>query len=233
MQDKYHGQPHGMFSADECFGGRDLNRGIELCAVVEQMYSLQHMFRVHGDPYFLDRCERIAYNSLPATLSSDMWAHQYLQQANEITALYGQKEHVWQTDGPDSTGFGVAPNFGCCTANFNQGWPKFANNIVLESTADDGIVIALIAPVVATLPKATVEIVTDYPFGDTVSITVDLTAQAAAAAADTPVHIRIPGWATKATVDGNPAANGTLHSVAAKAGSKSTFKVDFAPGMPH
>ena len=54
-QDMYHGQPHGMFSADECFGGRNLNRGIELCAVVEQMYSLQHMFRVHGDPYFLDR----------------------------------------------------------------------------------------------------------------------------------------------------------------------------------
>ena len=41
MQDTYHGQPHGMFSADECFGGRGLNRGIELCAVVEQMYSLQ------------------------------------------------------------------------------------------------------------------------------------------------------------------------------------------------
>ena len=106
MQDMWHGQPHGMFSADECFGGRDLNRGIELCAVVEQMYSLQHMFRVHGDPYFIDRTERIAYNSLPATLTSDMWAHQYLQQANEINAEYGQKDHVWQTDGPDSTGFG-------------------------------------------------------------------------------------------------------------------------------
>ena len=25
------------------------------------MYSLQHMFKVHGDPYFLDKCERIAY----------------------------------------------------------------------------------------------------------------------------------------------------------------------------
>ena len=129
MQDMWHGQPHGMFSADECFGGRDLNRGIELCAVVEQMYSLQHMFRVHGDPFFIDKCERIAYNSLPATLSSDMWAHQYLQQANEINAMYAQKEHVWQTDGPDSTGFGVAPNFGCCTANFNQvRVPQFATD---------------------------------------------------------------------------------------------------------
>ena len=38
-QDAYQGQPHGMFSADECFGGRALNRGIELCAVVEQMHG--------------------------------------------------------------------------------------------------------------------------------------------------------------------------------------------------
>jgi hypothetical protein len=107
MQETYHGQPHGIWSADECFGGRDLNRGIELCAVVEQMYSLQHMFRVQGDPSFLDRTERIAYNALPATITPDMWKHQYLQQANEINALYGIKDHVWQTDGADSTGFGV------------------------------------------------------------------------------------------------------------------------------
>ena len=76
MQDQWHGQPHGMWSADECFGGRDLNRGIELCAVVEQMYSLQHMFRTHGDPSYMDRVERIAFNSLPGTITADMWQHQ-------------------------------------------------------------------------------------------------------------------------------------------------------------
>ena len=110
-----------------------------------------------------------------------------------------------------------------------QGWPKFANNIVLESAADDGIVIALIAPVVAKLPKATVEVVTEYPFGDDVTVTVDLTGKDRDAAADMPVHIRIPGWAHKATVDGAPAKNGTLHAATAKAGAKTTFKVEFAP----
>ena len=39
-----------------------------------------------------------------------------------MNALYGIKDHVWQTDGVDSTGMGVAPNFGCCTANMQQGW---------------------------------------------------------------------------------------------------------------
>jgi hypothetical protein len=67
LQDQYHGQPHGMFSADECFGGRALNRGIELCAVAEQMYSLEAIFQIQGDVMFMDRCERIAYNAWPGT----------------------------------------------------------------------------------------------------------------------------------------------------------------------
>ena len=139
---------------------------------------------------------------------------------------------------------GVAPNFGCCTANFNQGWPKFTNNIVLMSTADDGIVIATIAPVLATLPSgATVEIVTDYPFADTISVHISGLKK------PTPVHIRIPGWATKATVppsafvsasliqlmatpywqvNGAPAANGTLHKFSAPVQS-TTIKIIFAP----
>merc|ERR1719502_1293637 len=84
-----HAQPYGMFAADECFGGRALNRGIELCAVVEQIYSLQHNFKVLGDLAYLDRAERIAFNSLPGTLDPVQWRHQYLQQANEINARYG------------------------------------------------------------------------------------------------------------------------------------------------
>jgi hypothetical protein len=42
-----------------------------------------------------------------------------LLQANEISAAHTDP-HAWVADGPDSTVFGVEPNFGCCTANFNQ-----------------------------------------------------------------------------------------------------------------
>ena len=98
-------------------------------------------------PALLDRMETIAYNALPATLTADMWQHQYLQQANEISACT-TNPHVWQTDGPDSTLFGVQPNFGCCTANFNQGWPKLAASALARRTADGAIVVALLAPAV-------------------------------------------------------------------------------------
>ena len=61
-------------------------------------------------------------NALPATFTADMWAHQYNQQA-EPGAL-----HAWRSalgsNGPESNLFGMEPNFGCCTANIHQGWPK-------------------------------------------------------------------------------------------------------------
>lgn len=209
MQDRYHGQPHGIFSADECFGGRDLNRGIELCAIVEQMYSLQHMFRVDGDGAWLDRMERIAYNALPGTITADSWQHQYLQQANEINALYQTSPHVWQTDGDASTGFGVDPNFGCCTANMQQGWPKLASNIFLE--AEDGsLLIALLLPASVTYNGAIVDMsASDFPFADDVEIKVSGAVK---------LQIRIPSWADQAEISVNdgarvPTKNGTLHAV--------------------
>lgn len=234
MQDRYHGQPHGMFAGDECFGGRALNRGIELCAVVEQMYSFQHNFKVFGDPFWMDRCERIAFNSLPATIDPLQWRHQYLQQANEINAKYGLRQHVWQTDGPDSTGFGVAPNFGCCTANFNQGWPKFASNVFLSSPEDGGLVLAMIAPVTVRVPNdggdTVAEVITDYPFGDIVTIKVSVNGTRAV-----PLYIRVPDWAIGAEVTINGEApssqpiNGTLYKLVCDARASTTVVLSLHP----
>ena len=68
--DRYHGQPNGIFSADEHYAGRDPSQGTELCAVVEAMFSLETDISILGDAAFGDRLEKIAYNALPATLSA-------------------------------------------------------------------------------------------------------------------------------------------------------------------
>src|SRR5205814_883017 len=80
---RYHGQATGMFSGDEWLAGREPTQGVELCAVVEMMFSLRHLFRILGDPAIPDWLERIAYNCLPATISPDMRSHQYDQQPNQ------------------------------------------------------------------------------------------------------------------------------------------------------
>ena len=58
----------------------------------------------------------------------------------------------------------------CCTANFVQGWAKFASNILMQSHEDGGVVVAVLAPVRAVLEGVTVEVVTDYPFGDDLQV---------------------------------------------------------------
>ena len=200
--DRYHGLPNGMFSCDEHLSGLNPSQGSELCSVVEYMFSLEQVFAVTGNPMFCDRLEKLAFNALPGTFTDDMWAHQYNQQPNQVECSLHHKP--WVTDGPESNLFGLEPNFGCCTANFHQGWPKFTNSLVLASgeqanDTKDGLVVAAYAPcevstTIRGMPLALL-IDTDYPFKGLVRITLK-----PASPINFPLQLRIPGWAEGATL---------------------------------
>ncbi|MEJ7618438.1 MAG: beta-L-arabinofuranosidase domain-containing protein, partial [Pyrinomonadaceae bacterium] len=165
--DKYHLLPNGMHSSDEHLSGSDPTRGVELCAVVEAMFSLEHAIAILGDPTLGDRLERITFNALPATLSGDMWSHQYDQQPNQVLCSLHPRD--WVSNGPESNLFGFEPNFGCCTANLHQGWPKYASSLWMAAP-DDGLAAVSYAPSdVQTTVKNGVRVSiteeTDYPFG--------------------------------------------------------------------
>lgn len=215
LLDQYHGQVTGMFSGDECLAGKNPLQGSELCAVVEYMYSLEQLTAVFGDGAFADRLERLAYNALPATFAPDMWSHQYVQQVNQVQCTINP-DHGWSTNGPESNLYGLEPNFGCCTSNMHQGWPKFAAHLWMR-TPNDGLAALAWAPctVQATVRGAavTVQVDTDYPFRDTITLTVT-----AEHATQFPLALRIPAWAQGATVQvgagpATPAAHGTMHRV--------------------
>jgi uncharacterized protein len=198
MLDLYHGQVTGVFSGDEHLAGRDPSQGTELCAVAEYMFSLEELVAIFGDPAFADRLERIAYNALPATFTADMWAHQYDQQANQV--LCSVAERQWTTNADDSNIYGLEPNYGCCTANLHQGWPKLVKNLWMAAPGD-GLAAVVYAPssVTATVGGGTaVTIVeeTDYPFRQQIRLTIS---------ADRPVRfpllLRIPSWAGKASLE--------------------------------
>ena len=125
MLDRYHGMVTGVFTGDECLAGLSPVQGTELCAVAEYMYSLEHLISITGEAKWGDRLERIAYNALPATYSPDMWTHQYDQQVNQVKCSR-QKDPIFNTNSGESNLFGLEPNYGCCTANLSQPWPKFA-----------------------------------------------------------------------------------------------------------
>jgi hypothetical protein len=201
--DRYHGQPSGIFSADEHYAGLDPSQGTELCAVVEAMFSLETDISILGNPVLGDRLEKIAYNALPGTMTDDLWGHQYDQQANQVMVSVANRR--WSTNGPESNLFGLEPNYGCCTANMHQGWPKFAANLWM-ATADRGLAAVAYGPsevstrVADGVPVSIAE-TTDYPFRESVNLGVKTPRPV-----KFPVMLRIPGWAAGATVAVNGAA---------------------------
>ena len=194
--DRYHGQATGIFSCDEHLAGPSPAQGTELCTVVEAMFSLEVLLSILGDPALADRLERIAFNALPATFSPDMWAHQYDQQVNQVLCRVAD-DHPWTNNGPEANIFGVEPNFGCCTANLGQGWPKFAAHLWMRAP-DGGLAAVAYAPsrVRTAVAGATVrlDLATDYPFSDTLRFTIGLDRPARF-----PLHLRVPAWAAGAT----------------------------------
>jgi uncharacterized protein len=204
--DRYHGQPNEMFSADEHYAGLDPSQGIELCAVVEAMYSLEQALAVTGDVRLADHLERISYNALPATVSGDLWAHQYDQQPNQVACT--PRPRAWTSNGPESNLVGLEPTFGCCTANMHQGWPKLVASLWM-ATAEGGLAAVAYVPSEVTASvgdgvRTTIAEETDYPFRETVRFVIR-----PARRVEFPLLLRVPGWAvgTLVRVNGSPIAN--------------------------
>jgi len=88
-------------------------------------------------------------------------------------------------------------------------------------TADNGVAVIHYAPALARIGTTTVDVESEYPFEDSARITI--TAKEAVS-----VQLRIPSWASSATVNGKRANNGTMWSGHASAGV-TTFRIDFNP----
>lgn len=191
--DKYNGTAFEGFTGDEVLSGLDPTKGTELCAVVEQMYSYEEIFAHTGENKWAERLEIVGFNALPATLSEDMWTHQYVQQVNQIACEKTMIMAPWSTNGPYAHTFGLEPNYGCCTANFNQGWPKFALSPFMHN--GDTIINSLMLPSVLKDDGITIKLKTDYPFENKMHYSIN---------SDKAFNfiIRIPSFAKKLKVNG-------------------------------
>jgi hypothetical protein len=188
---RYHGVANGMFTGDEHLSGRSPSQGTELCAVVEFMFSLQNVIKVLEENIkYIDLLEKVAYNALPATFTEDMCAHQYDQQVNQVLVSVAKRD--WYNNGDDSNIFGLEPNFGCCTANMHQGWPKFVKNLWF-ATPDGGLATGAYAPSTVNIKVGGKEIKikeeTDYPFNESIRLVFECKERV-----NFPLRLRIPAW---------------------------------------
>jgi len=188
--DRHHGLVHGIFSGDEWLAGTEPHHGVETCEVMEYLFSLEHLLRVFGEAELGDRLERVAYNALPACCTADMTAHQYHHQANQVLVSVATRD--WTLSSDNANIFGLEPHFGCCTANMHQGWPKFVASMWAR-TADNGLAALVYGPceLETQIGEQTVGVTvdTDYPFKETVSITLHLDKSTTF-----PLELRIPQW---------------------------------------
>lgn len=198
--EKYHGVASGAINGDEHLSGNNPSQGAELCSIVEYMFSLQTMLERFGNPVFADKLERLAYNALPATITEDFMGHQYLQQANQV--LVSKAERSWFNTNDESNIFGLEPNFGCCTANMHQGWPKFIKNLWFEDE-DSNLVSMVFAPSKLRTKinenMLCVKMETQYPFDNIIKYSFE-------EANHICLKIRVPEWCDRFTLT----KNGTL-----------------------
>ncbi|QRV72340.1 glycoside hydrolase family 127 protein [Ceratobasidium sp. AG-Ba] len=189
---QYHGRPSGIFAADEHLAGLEAIRGTELCLVVVSRTRASYLYQVFGEPKYAERAERQAYNSLPGTISGDMWSHQYLQQQNQV-AVKNMNPNPFPSDGSYSNVFGLEPNYPCCTVNHPQGFPKFVANAFVASVDGKSLTQVYFGPlaVKTTLSglgaTVSVNVDTNYPFADNIKTTITT---------DKPFtfYIRVPTW---------------------------------------
>lgn len=195
--------PGGGYGADEnCRPGfHDPRQGTETCSWVELMHSFQMLCKFTGDPTFADRCEEVAFNSLPPSMTPDLKGLHYLTAPNQTQLDKGNKAPGIQNGG---CMFGYDPyDYRCCQHNVAMGWPYYAEHLWL-ATRDNGLAAVLYAASqvkakVADGSEVTIEETTDYPFSEAISLKI-LTAQPVRF----PLYLRVPRWckATKVSVNG-------------------------------
>ena len=153
-----------------------------------------------GDARLGDRLEKLAYNALPATFKKDMTAHQYDQQCNQVICSK-QGEHLYVNNGADSNLYGLEPNFGCCTANLHQGWPKFVSHLWM-ATPDGGLAAVAYTPCIVETKiqgkPVKVELKTEYPFRDTIEVVVTAPEEVTF-----PLQLRLPEWSDRPEIKGS------------------------------
>jgi hypothetical protein len=198
--------PGGGFGSDEnCRPGfTDPHQGTETCTWAEFMLSFEMLAKITGDPRWADKCEEIAFNSLPASMTADLKGLHYLTAPN--LAACDTKNHA---PGFENEGDMLSYNphaYRCCQHNVAHAWPYFAEHLWM-ATSENGLAAFMYAPcVVKTKAGAgdgaeiTITEDTRYPFEDTIRLVFSNEQ-----AARFPLYLRIPGWCNNPEIKVNGA----------------------------
>jgi len=209
VMDEYGQMPGGMFAADENAraGHVGPRQAAETCTMAEFMLSGELLVAITGDPKWADRAEDVAFNSLPASMTPDLKGLHYLTAPNQVQLDRRNKSPMIENGGDM---FSYNPyQYRCCQHNVAHAWPYYAEHLWMATNGNGLAAVLYSASTVEAKVGGgrTVKITekTDYPFGDTVIMTLAMNADV-----KFPLKLRVPAWAKNptATVNGKAAGAG-------------------------
>jgi len=197
FMDVYGQVPGGMFGADENArkGHTGPRQAAETCSMVEFMHSDELLLRISGNVVWADRCENVAFNSLPAAMTPDLKGLHYLTAPNMVQLDRKSKAPMLENGG-DMLSYNPW-KYRCCQHNVSFGWPYYAERLWM-ATRNNGLAAVFYAPStvsakVADGEKIIIQEKTNYPFDKAIHFKLTLKNST-----QFPLYFRVPGWASNA-----------------------------------
>ncbi len=198
--DDHHMLPYGVSSGEEFASGVGAFRKTETCDVTAMLHTASWLYRIQGGGEWGDRMESAFFNAAPAPVARDFKTLSYYQSPNRLRSD-SLPVAPPSNPGPDGNRFHrlAAPDVLCCVGAVNRIIPSYIIHMWM-ATRDNGLAATLYGPctvsarVAAGVPVK-LRTTTNYPFNETIAITVD-----PARAAEFPLYLRIPGWCKAARI---------------------------------
>jgi hypothetical protein len=204
MLDEFDVQVHGVNSAQEALSGIGPNVGTETCDIVDYSYSNEWLLRITGDARVHgDRLEKAFHNAAPGAINRTFSGHVYHQSPNLVASSRGydnldqQGDRAWRMEW-----FHATP---CCTGNQARLLPNYIHHM-FWGTPEGGLAATMYGPVTvraavgsgkaAATQQIELSVSTDYPFADTINMSLTVLDDDNTATATFPLLLRIPAWCT-------------------------------------
>ncbi|MDP2338530.1 MAG: glycoside hydrolase family 127 protein [Bacteroidota bacterium] len=193
--------PVGVTSGEEFHAGIGATRNIETCDVSASINTFNRLLQITGEEKYSDKIEKVFFNAAPAPVSRDFSTMCYYQSMNRYSNQIPNDEPY--NPGKDcfkftKIGHGVL----CCVANNCRILPNYIMNMWM-ATQDHGLAATLYGPCKVKAVVAdgvTTEIIckTNYPFGETIQMTVN-----PSRTAEFPIYLRVPEWCANPAIKVN------------------------------
>ena len=211
--------PDGGMVSSESLGTAAFMSLHETCDLTDWSWGMGYMLMAGGEGHWGDLIERTMFNALPGVVTKDFKQVQYFSSANQVLASSTCCGRLAMT----RMSYRSAHETPCCSGNVNRAMPNYIIRMWMRT--EDGLAAALHGPselqTTVNGQAVTITAETDYPFRDAITYSIKSSKPVTFT-----LHLRIPEWCEKATLE----INGKPASVETSPGTFAAINREFKEG---